>query len=408
MTIAPAAGIGLKPQHYAEAISDPAAGAWFEIHPENYMCDGGPRHAALAMVRDRHPLSFHGVGLSLAGDEALDETHLARLRRLVDRYEPFLVSEHLAWSRRAGAYRPDLLPFPRTHVALARIARNIDRTQEVLGRHILIENPSLYLALEGHDYSEVDFLADLCSRTGCGLVLDVNNVHVSANNLGYSADVYLDAIPGSLIGELHLAGHAPDPSVGEGLLIDTHGAPVDQLVWRLYRRLINRIGLRPTLIERDDNIPIYADLAAERDAAAAILSPCTGGRRCSRMRNIPSSTHSTLRSQATWPPSLPGCKQPAFGLGVYRNTIASAAIDALAATFATVLLMVGEEWFRAAAREFARAHPPTDPALIGYGADFPQWLADFPPAADAPYLGRHRAPRLAVVAVLVSRGRSAA
>lgn len=272
MTIAPAAGLGLKPQQYAEAISDRAAGAWFEVHPENYMCDGGPRHAALAAVRDRHPLSLHGVGLSLAGDEPPDEAHLARLRTLIARYEPFLVSEHLAWSRRGGSYHPDLLPFPRTQAALTRIARNIDRTQEALGRRILIENPSLYLALEGHAYSETDFLIALCRRTGCGLLLDVNNVHVSATNLGYAAEAYLDAIPANLIGEIHLAGHAPDPALGASLLIDTHGAPVSNAVWRLYHRLIARIGPRPTLIERDDNIPAYADLVAERDAAARILA----------------------------------------------------------------------------------------------------------------------------------------
>lgn len=272
MSIAPAAGLGLKPQHYADAISDPAVGVWFEVHPENYMCDGGPRHAALAAVRDRHPLSFHGVGLSLAGEGAPDEIHLARLRDLVDRYEPFLVSEHLAWSRRAGVYYPDLLPFPRTRAALARISRHIDQTQEAIGRRILIENPSLYLPLDGHDYDETEFLVELCRRTGCRLLLDVNNVHVSARNLGYAADTYIDAVPASLIGEIHLAGHAPDPAHGADLLIDTHGAPVDEAVWDLYRRLISRIGPRPTLIERDDNIPAYADLTAERDTASEILA----------------------------------------------------------------------------------------------------------------------------------------
>ncbi len=272
MSSAPAVGLGLKPQHYADAVSDPAAGAWFEVHPENYMCDGGPRHTALAAVRDRHPLSLHGVGLSLAGDEAPDEGHLARLRRLVDRYEPFVVSEHLSWSRRRGAYHPDLLPFPRTSAALARITEHIDRTQEAIGRRILIENPSHYLALEGHDYGETEFLISLCRRTGCGLLVDVNNVHVSANNLGYAAGVYIDAMPADLVGEIHLAGHAPDPALGAALLIDTHGAPVDQAVWKLYRRLIARIGIRPTLIERDDNLPAYAELTAERDMAFTILS----------------------------------------------------------------------------------------------------------------------------------------
>ena len=272
MTTAPAAGLGLKPQHYAEAISESAAGAWFEVHPENYMCDGGPRHTALAAVRERHPLSFHGVGLSLAGDEPPDQAQLARLRRLVDRYEPFLVSEHLAWSRRRGAYHPDLLPFPRTSAALVRVAEHIDRTQEALGRRILIENPSLYVALDGHDFSEVEFIISLCRSTGCGLLLDVNNVYVSANNLGYVAETYVDAIPASLIGEIHLAGHAPDATLGPDLLIDTHGASVDEAVWDLYRRLITRFGTRPTLIERDDNVPAYLDLAAERHVASAILT----------------------------------------------------------------------------------------------------------------------------------------
>jgi hypothetical protein len=272
MITAPGAGLGLKPQHYAEAISESAAGAWFEVHPENYMCDGGPRHAALAAVRERHPLSFHGVGLSLAGDEPPDQAQLARLRRLVDRYEPFLVSEHLAWSRRRGAYHPDLLPFPRTSAALVRVSEHIDRTQEALGRRILIENPSLYIALDGHDFSEVEFIISLCRSTGCGLLLDVNNVYVSANNLGYVPETYVDAIPASLIGEIHVAGHAPDATLGPDLLIDTHGASVDEAVWDLYRRLITRIGTRPTLIERDDNVPAYLDLAAERHVASAILT----------------------------------------------------------------------------------------------------------------------------------------
>jgi len=273
MTTAPAAGLSLKPQHYADAISDPAAGVWFEVHPENYMCDGGPRHKALTAVRNNHPLSLHGVGLSLAGEEAPDEAHLARLRRLIHRYEPFAISEHLAWSRRGAVYHPDLLPFPRTSAALARIARHIDRSQDTLGRPLLIENPSLYVDLEGNDYGETEFLVCLARRTGCSLLLDVNNVHVSATNLAYCAESYIDAIPADMIGEIHLAGHATDPALGSQLLIDTHGAPVDDAVWRLYRRLINRIGPRPTLIERDDHIPDYAALSAERDIAAAILRP---------------------------------------------------------------------------------------------------------------------------------------
>ena len=268
----PAAGLGLKPQHHADALSDPAAGLWFEVHPENYMCAGGPRHAQLAAIRARRPLSLHGVGLSLAGDERPDRAHLLSLRALVDRYEPFVVSEHLAWSRRGGTWRPDLLPFPRTVAALNRIAGHIDETQEVLGRRVLIENPSLYLALRGHQYSETEFLVALSRQTGCGLLVDVNNVAVSANNIGFDAAAYLDAIPAELVGEIHLAGHAPDANLGAALLVDTHGAPVAENVWALYARLISRIGARPTLIERDDNVPDYAELSAERARAAEILS----------------------------------------------------------------------------------------------------------------------------------------
>lgn len=266
------AGVGLKPQHYADALACRAEGLWFEAHPENYMAAGGPRLAWLdAIARDR-PISLHGVGLSLAADEAPDADHLAALKRLVDRYQPALVSEHLAWSMRRGVYAPDLLPFPRTMAALARIAENVDRMQTALGRRVLIENPSLYLPLDGHDLDEVAFLAELSRRTGCGLLVDVNNVHVSAHNLGYSAEAYLDALPAAAIGEIHLAGHAADARLGQTLLIDTHGAPVAEPVWRLFRRLVARTGPRPTLIERDDAIPDFAELMAERDRAAAVLT----------------------------------------------------------------------------------------------------------------------------------------
>jgi uncharacterized protein (UPF0276 family) len=270
MTDDPTAGVGLKPQHYDEALASPAAGLWFEVHPENYMVAGGPRLAWLEAIRERRPLSLHGVGLSLAADEDPDPAHLAALKRLVDRFEPFVVSEHLAWSRRRGVYHPDLLPFPRTREALSRIAANVARTQDVLGRAILVENPSLYLPLGGHDYGEVDFLADLVRITGCGLLVDVNNVHVSASNLGFSAQAYLDAVPAAAVGEIHLAGHASDANTH--LLIDTHGAPVAEAVWALHARLVARIGPRPTLIERDDDIPAFDVLIAERDRAHAALS----------------------------------------------------------------------------------------------------------------------------------------
>lgn len=266
----PTAGLGLKPQHYDDALAATGPGLWFEVHPENYMSAGGPRLSALAAIRQSHPLSLHGVGLSLAADADPDPEHLKALRTLVDRFEPFVVSEHLAWSTHRGMHQPDLLPFPRTRAALARIAGNIGRMQDALGRPVLVENPSLYLPLTGHDLDETDFLTALVDRTGCGLLVDVNNVFVSAHNLGYDAAAYLDALPAAAIGEIHLAGHGPDEG-GSTLLIDTHGAPVAEGVWALYRRLIDRIGPRPTLIERDDDVPAFAVLMAERDRAQTEL-----------------------------------------------------------------------------------------------------------------------------------------
>lgn len=265
----PSAGLGLKPEHYAEALAAPADGLWLEVHPENYMVPGGPRLAWLEAIRARHPLSLHGVALSLAADAEPDGAHLARLAALVHRFEPALVSEHLAWSSWRGAYFPDLLPFPRTTAALRRIEANVARAQEALGRRIAIENPSHYLRLEGHEWDEIDFLAELARRTGCGLLLDVNNVFVSARNLGASAEAYIDAFPGEHVMEVHLAGHAQD--AGSTLLVDTHDAPVAPEVWALHERLVARIGPRATLIERDGNLPPWPELLAERAKAQVVL-----------------------------------------------------------------------------------------------------------------------------------------
>lgn len=271
MTTALTAGLGLKPQHYDAALACPADGLWFEVHPENYLVAGGPRLAWLEAIRTRHPISLHGVALSLAADAAPDASHLARLAALADRVQPALVSEHLAWSTWRGAYQPDLLPFPRTTAALLRIAENVARTQDALVRRIAIENPAHYLHIDGHAWDEIDFLAELARRTGCGLLLDVNNVYVGAHNLGYSADDYVDAFPGDQVMEIHLAGHTPDPNLGRALLVDSHDAPVAPEVWALYERLVARIGPRPTLIERDDKLPEFAALLAERNRADALL-----------------------------------------------------------------------------------------------------------------------------------------
>jgi len=264
-----AAGVGFKAEHFAEALAAPAAGLWFEVHAENYMVAGGPRLAMLESLRRERPLSLHGVGMSLAGASDPDPDHLSALKRLVERVQPTLVSEHLAWSRLDGRCFPDLLPVPRTNEVLRRLAANIGRVQDELGREILIENPSHYLALRDHAWSETSFLSELARRTGCKLLIDVNNVAVGAHNLGYDPEAWLDAIPTKLIGEIHLAGHALDD---EGsLLIDSHDAPVSEKVWHLYEDLIVRTGAIPTLIERDGNIPPFAELMAERERAQDLL-----------------------------------------------------------------------------------------------------------------------------------------
>lgn len=266
----PAAGIGLKAEHFLDAIASPAAGLWFEVHAENYMVDGGPRLAMLEEVRAKAPLSLHGVGMSLAGDERPEPDHLAALKRLVDRFEPALVSEHLAWSRLGTRYFPDLLPFPRTGEALARLVRNVDEVQTMLGRQILIENPSHYLHIAGHAWSEIDFLTELARQTGCGLLLDINNVAVSAHNLRFDADAWLEAFPASLVGEIHLAGNSRDANLD--LLIDSHDTPVSPDVWGLASRFLARSGVFPVLIERDGAVPSFDRLMDERECAATMLS----------------------------------------------------------------------------------------------------------------------------------------
>lgn len=265
----PTAGLGFKPQHFSEALASPAVGLWFEVHAENYMVDGGPRLAMLEELRRERPVSIHGVGLSLGSASEPDPEHLGALKRLVDRFEPELVSEHLAWSRLDGRSYPDLLPLPRTHETLKHLSANICRVQDALGREILIENPSHYLPLQHHQWSETSFLRELARRTGCKLLIDVNNVAVGANNIGFDAAAWLAEIPARLVGEIHLAGHTLD--AGGQLLIDSHDAPISEGVWQLYESFIAAIGERPTLIERDGNVPAFAELLRERERAQTVL-----------------------------------------------------------------------------------------------------------------------------------------
>ncbi|MEH6546233.1 MAG: DUF692 domain-containing protein, partial [Sneathiella sp.] len=241
------AGAGFKPVHFDEILSENHNASWFEIHAENYMGAGGRPHQMLERLRSEYPISCHGVGLSIGSAEGLDQTHLKRLKDLCDRYEPALFSEHLAWSGHGGYYLNDLLPLPYTEETVELVSNHIDQIQNYLGRQMLLENPSLYLSFHQNSLTEIEFLREVTSRTGCGLLLDVNNVYVSATNLGFDAQEYLTDFPISLVREIHLGGFAEDPDmVDTALLIDAHDRAIADPVWRLYMNLIGRIGHVPT------------------------------------------------------------------------------------------------------------------------------------------------------------------
>lgn len=272
------AGIGLRSPHVDEILATRPAAGWLEIHAENYM-GGGPAVRALETLRCDHPLSIHGVGLSLGTAGGLDTRHLERLARLVERLEPALVSEHLSWSVTGGAYLNHLLPLPYTQESLAVVSEHVERVQARLDRALLVENPSGYLRFHGAEMAEAEFLAALVRRTGCGLLCDVNNIHVTCANLGGDPDDYLAALPAEAIGEIHLAGHAVNDADGHPMLIDDHGSPVAPPVWALYERALARFGARPTLIEWDTDVPPLAVLLREAGEAARRLTAITEGER---------------------------------------------------------------------------------------------------------------------------------
>jgi uncharacterized protein (UPF0276 family) len=276
VNIPAAAGIGLRMQHMAALASEdanaPLTTPWLEVHSENFLCPGGPRLAMLDAIAARYPLSCHGVGLSLGSAEGLEPAHLARLKKLFERVKPALISEHLSWSITGGVYLNDLLPLPYTEEVLETVYRNVDTAQNTFGRKILVENPSLYLGFSGSTMSETEFLERLVARTGCGLLLDVNNVYVNAANTARNAQDYLDAIPADAVGEVHLAGHSINAESGMRLLIDTHSTRVCDDVWALYRRVIALMGAKPTLIEWDLDIPALPVLLQEAATAQRILS----------------------------------------------------------------------------------------------------------------------------------------
>ncbi|OPY94117.1 hypothetical protein A5906_15690 [Bradyrhizobium sacchari] len=269
------AGASFKPEHLAAILEAAPQAGFFEVHAENYMGAGGAPHRALEAVRRDHPLSLHGVCMSIGGPQPLDKTHLARFRSLVARYQPALVSEHLAWSTHETSFFNDLLPLPYTEATLACVCDHIDEVQEAIRRPLLLENPSTYVTFRQSTMNETDFLRAITARTGCGLLLDVNNVFVSATNHGYSALDYLGDFPLAHVEEIHLAGHAEQADDdGNLLLIDSHDGPVADAVWKLYEIIVARRGPVPTLIEWDSKIPEWPVLRAEAAAAQAILDRC--------------------------------------------------------------------------------------------------------------------------------------
>lgn len=263
-------GIGLRSPHVAEVLATRPAVGWLEVHAENYL-SAGPAARRLDAVRRAYPVSIHGVGLSLGSAEGVDPRHLERLARLVERVEPCLVSEHLAWNVVDGAYLNHLLPLPYTEEALSVVSRNVSRAQERLGRRLLVENPSSYLRFLDSAIPEAEFLAELARRTGCGILCDVNNIYVSAHNVGLDTQSYLDALPAEAVGEIHLAGHAANDAGGRTVLIDDHGSRVSPPVWGLFAAALARFGPVPTLIEWDTDLPVLAVLLEEAEVAARML-----------------------------------------------------------------------------------------------------------------------------------------
>ncbi len=257
-----AAGVSLKPQHFEQAMASRAHEIWFEVHPENYLMQGGPRRRGLRQIAADRDISFHGVGASLGGPDLPDTDHLKAIRQLVDDIKPVRLSEHAVWSSIDHTYLAELLPLPRTQSVLSNLVAGVDAYQSAMGRTILIENPTNYLTVHS-DMDEADFLLDVSDRTGCGLLLDINNLYLSAHNIGIDPKAYIDALPPGKVGEIHIAGFDADPQFGNRLLIDTHASAVADPVWSLLDYALAHLGPKPILIERDANLPEFSTLEQE-------------------------------------------------------------------------------------------------------------------------------------------------
>ena len=395
-----AGGAGLKHEHACDIFESDHTVDFFEVHAENYMGAGGRPHALLQRIRSDYPVSIHGVGLSIGAAGPLDPSHLARLHALVERYQPAIFSEHLAWSTHEGAFFNDLLPIPYNQEALAYVSEHVDQVQHTLGIQMLLENPSTYVALESSTMSEIEFLQAVVRRTGCALLLDVNNAFVSATNHGFDPVTYINSFPVQYVGEIHLAGFAEDCDADGGrLLIDAHGSRVGDVVWSLYRRVMARVGPVPTLIEWDNDVPPFPVLAGEVARAKAAMNAHASqhlpDRRISWgpiMYNLAIAQKSFAAALfdtcAPIPVSLRDAqrRRTESCFAIYRNNVAAGLIQSISSRYPLVRRLAGEDSFRAVAYRYILCEPPRSPVLLHYGETFPRFLRSLGPEPSIAYL----------------------
>lgn len=390
------AGVGLRVPHYRQFLEQRPAIGWLEVHTENYLSRSGWDWHVLQQLRRDYPISLHGVGLGLGSARGFPEQHLERVRQLVEQVEPVLVSEHLSWGALHDRQLNDLLPLTLDEAALALVAGRVARMQDVLGRQVLLENVSAYLRFRGDRMTEAEFLAELVRRTGCGVLLDVNNLYVNQLNHGEDALAAIAALPAGAVGEIHVAGHVR----GEHAVIDHHGAQVAEPVWELYRAALARFGRVPTLVEWDTDIPALEVLLAEAAKAARIAADVGGA-------PAPDGSVAALLDSAA---DDLAAQQQAFGaalfdaahddaalaltkgeggkgrLAIYRGNLSAGWEKSLAAAYPVLRQMVGEDFFGGLARAYGKAFPSRDPDLNQFGRELARFLAQFEPAAEFPYL----------------------
>ncbi|MCC2954513.1 DUF692 family protein [Massilia sp. IC2-477] len=396
MHVPGAAGVGLRAPHYRAFLEQRPPVGFIEVHSENYLARAGWDWHVLGTLRRDYPVSLHGVGLGLGSARGFSEAHLERIRALVDAVDPFLVSEHLSWGALADRQLNDLLPLALDEAALALLCERVDRVQTRLKRRLLVENVSTYVRFRADTMSEAEFLAELARRTGCGILLDVNNLYVNQHNHGEDARAAIAALPVGCVGEIHLAGHLHTPLA----LVDHHGAAVAEPVWDLYRAALQRFGRVPALVEWDADLPELAVLVAQaaqadaiaRDAPPAAAAPAVlaapqpapvDGRLATLQQRFGEALFDRWR-EADLEPLL--SEGRVDRLALYRGNLSAGWERALGEAYPVLRQLVGEEFFAGLARVYGKALPSQDPDLAGFGARFAEFLAGFAPAAAYPYL----------------------